>query len=85
MFTTFLLGLLFPSTAGSAHCPITPSGVIDAGPHIREYLPSAEAQYAAEHRPPFSTGSELPLPRALGVWGEDEGELGFDEVRGSPR
>ncbi|TNN77854.1 hypothetical protein EYF80_011911 [Liparis tanakae] len=44
------------------------------------YLP-----YAAEHRPPLSTGSELPLPRALGVSGEEEGELGLDEDRGSPR
>lgn len=49
------------------------------------YLPPAELQYAAEHRPPFSTGSELPLPRALGVCGEEEGELGFDVARGSPR
>lgn len=49
------------------------------------YLPPAEPQKAAEHRPPFSTGSEMPLPRALGVCGEEEGELGFDVVRGSLR
>lgn len=27
----------------------------------------------------------MPLPRALGVCGEEEGELGFDVARGSPR
>lgn len=48
-------------------------------------LPPSELQKAAEHRPPFSTGSETPLPRALGVCGEEEGELGFDVVRGSLR
>lgn len=48
-------------------------------------LPPAELQKAAEHKPPFRTGSEMPLPRALGVCGEEEGELGLDVARWSPR
>lgn len=45
--------------------------------------PPAELQYAAEQRPPIRARSELPFPRVLGVWGDEDGELWLDVARGS--